>query len=94
MGDDHHASALGIVEPREDFSLKQFHHPVETLDVVAIFQLAYYLADERILKRLEKDKLVTTKRGVAALTEAGKTAANAAAGRLNERKLDDRRYPT
>jgi hypothetical protein len=31
---------------------------------------------QRILKRLEKDKLVTTKRGVATLTEAGKTAAN------------------
>jgi DNA-binding MarR family transcriptional regulator len=31
---------------------------------------------QRILKRLEKDKLVTTKRGVAAFTEAGKTAAN------------------
>jgi hypothetical protein len=49
---------------------------------------------QRILKRLEKDKLVNTKRGVATLTEAGKTAANAAAGRLNERKIDDRRYPT
>jgi DNA-binding MarR family transcriptional regulator len=31
---------------------------------------------QRILKRLEKDKLVTTKRGVATLTESGKTAAN------------------
>ena len=31
---------------------------------------------QRILKRLEKDKLVNTKRGVAALTEAGKTVAN------------------
>jgi DNA-binding MarR family transcriptional regulator len=31
---------------------------------------------QRVLKRLEKDKLVTTKRGVATLTEAGKTAAN------------------
>jgi DNA-binding MarR family transcriptional regulator len=31
---------------------------------------------QRILKRLEKDKLVNTKRGVATLTEAGKAAAN------------------
>jgi Mn-dependent DtxR family transcriptional regulator len=32
---------------------------------------------QRILKRLEKDKLVvTTKRGVATLTEAGQAAAN------------------
>jgi hypothetical protein len=49
---------------------------------------------QRILKRLEKDKLVSTKRGVAMLTEAGKAAANAAAGRLSEPKLFDRRYPT
>jgi hypothetical protein len=49
---------------------------------------------QRILKRLEKDKLVSTKRGVATLTVAGKAAANAAAGRLNEPKLFDRRYPT
>jgi hypothetical protein len=31
---------------------------------------------QRILKRLEKDKMVTTKRGVATLTDAGKAAAN------------------
>jgi DNA-binding MarR family transcriptional regulator len=31
---------------------------------------------QRILKRLEKEKLVTTKRGVAALTEAGKIVAS------------------
>ena len=31
---------------------------------------------QRVLKRLEKDKLVSTKRSVATLTEAGKTAAN------------------
>ena len=31
---------------------------------------------QRILKRLEKDKLVTTKRSGATLTESGKTAAN------------------
>jgi hypothetical protein len=49
---------------------------------------------QRILKRLEKDKLVNTNRGVAALTEKGKAAANAAAGRLSEPKLFDRRYPT
>jgi hypothetical protein len=36
---------------------------------------------QRVLKRLERDKLVTTKRGVAALTDAGKTAANVAASR-------------
>jgi DNA-binding MarR family transcriptional regulator len=30
----------------------------------------------RVVKRLEKDKLVSTKRGVATLTEAGKTVAN------------------
>jgi hypothetical protein len=49
---------------------------------------------QRILKRLEKDKLANTKRGVATLTEAGKAAANAAAERLNAPKLFDRRYPT
>jgi hypothetical protein len=49
---------------------------------------------QRVLKRLEKDKLVSTKRGVATLTEAGKTAANAAASRLNGCKFDSRRYPT
>jgi hypothetical protein len=31
---------------------------------------------QRVLKWLEKNNLVTTKRGVATLTEAGKTAAN------------------
>jgi hypothetical protein len=31
---------------------------------------------QRVLKWLEKDKLVTTKRGVATLTGAGKTVAN------------------
>jgi Mn-dependent DtxR family transcriptional regulator len=31
---------------------------------------------QRVLKRLEKDKLVTTKRGVATLTKSGKTVAN------------------
>jgi len=49
---------------------------------------------QRVLKRLEKDKLVNTKRGVATLTETGKAAANAAAGRVNGRKFDGRRYPT
>jgi hypothetical protein len=39
---------------------------------------------QRVLKRLEKDKLATTKRGVAALTDAGKTAANAAASRFSK----------
>jgi hypothetical protein len=49
---------------------------------------------QRVLKRLEKDKLVITKRGVATLTEAGKAAANTAASRFNNRKTDGRRYPT
>jgi hypothetical protein len=48
----------------------------------------------RVVKRLEKDKLAVLKRGAWALTESGKTSANAAAERLNGRKLDDRRYPT
>jgi hypothetical protein len=48
----------------------------------------------RVIKRLEKDKLVTTKRGVWTLSEAGKTAANAAASRHAARDLDGRRYPT
>jgi hypothetical protein len=45
---------------------------------------------QRVLKRLDKDKLVVTKRGVATLTDSGKTSANAAAGRRNERKTDAR----
>jgi len=48
----------------------------------------------RIMKRLEKDKLVVLKRGAWALSEAGKSSANAAAaGRFNG-KTDSRRYPT
>jgi AAA domain len=49
---------------------------------------------QRVLKRLEKDKLVATKRGVATLTDAGKAAANAAAARQATRDLNDRRYPS
>jgi hypothetical protein len=47
---------------------------------------------QRILKRLEKDKLTITKRGVATLTEAGRAAANAAASRSTSREIDARRY--
>ena len=49
---------------------------------------------QRVLKRLEKDKLVATKRGVATLTDAGKTAANIAATRQAARDQNGRRYPT
>ncbi len=49
---------------------------------------------QRVLKRLEKDKLVVTKRGVATLTDAGKTAANTAATRQAARDQNSRRYPT
>ena len=49
---------------------------------------------QRVIKRLEKDKLVVTKRSVATLTEAGKTAANAAATRQATRDLNARRHPT
>jgi hypothetical protein len=49
---------------------------------------------QRVLKRLEKDKLVTTKRGVAALTETGKTAANASASHASSLQSERRRYPT
>jgi hypothetical protein len=49
---------------------------------------------QRVLKRLEKDKLVVTKRGVATLTDAGKAAANTAATRQTARDLNSRRYPT
>jgi hypothetical protein len=48
----------------------------------------------RILKRLEKDKLAVLKRGSWTLTDTGKTSGNAAAGRLNGRKFDGRRYPS
>jgi hypothetical protein len=48
----------------------------------------------RVVKRLEKDKLAVLKLGAWSLTGSGKTSANAAAERLNGRKLDDRRYPT
>jgi AAA domain len=55
---------------------------------------AYKSKVQRVLKRLEKDKLVSTKRGIATLTEAGKTAANNAATRQTTRDLNGRRYPT
>jgi AAA domain len=55
---------------------------------------AYKSKVQRVIKRLEKDKLVITKRGIASLTEAGKTAANAAATRQTGRDLNGRRYPT
>jgi hypothetical protein len=49
---------------------------------------------QRVLKRLEKDKLVVTRRGVATLTDAGKTAANTAATRQAAQDQGGRRYPT
>jgi hypothetical protein len=49
---------------------------------------------QRVLKRLEKDKLVTTRRGIATLTDTGKTTANAAASRQATRDQGTRRYPT
>jgi AAA domain len=49
---------------------------------------------QRVLKRLEKDKLATTKRSVATLTETGKTSANASASRRANHELNGRRYPT
>ncbi len=49
---------------------------------------------QRAMKRLDKDRLVVTKRGVATLTEAGKAAANTAATRQTARDLNGRRYPT
>jgi AAA domain-containing protein len=49
---------------------------------------------QRVLKRLEADKLVNTKRGVATLTEAGKAAANASSSRAGSLNGDRRRYPT
>jgi AAA domain-containing protein len=49
---------------------------------------------QRVLKRLEKEKLATTKRGVVTLTEAGKSAANAAASRITNHELNGRRYQT
>jgi len=55
---------------------------------------AYKSKVQRVLKRLEKDKLASTKRGVATLTEAGKAAANASATRQTTRDLNGRRYPT
>ena len=48
MRDDHHASALGVIEPREDLSVEQFHHPIETLDVIAVFQLGRVVDDDVI----------------------------------------------
>jgi hypothetical protein len=55
---------------------------------------AYKSKVQRVLKRLENDKLATTKRGVAALTEAGKAAANTEASRLANHALNGRRHPT
>jgi hypothetical protein len=49
---------------------------------------------QRVLKRLEKDKLVATKRGVATLTDSGKTAANIATSRQAARGQNSRRYPS
>jgi hypothetical protein len=42
----------------------------------SIADLANNKSKQRALKRLEKDKLVNTKRGIATLTPAGKTVAN------------------
>jgi hypothetical protein len=55
---------------------------------------AYKSKVQRVLKRLEKDKLVSTKRGEATLTEAGKAAANASVSRRADREFNGRRYPT
>jgi hypothetical protein len=49
---------------------------------------------QRVLKRLEGDKLVTTKRGTAVLTDVGKKAAEALATTHSQRDRDVRRYPT
>jgi hypothetical protein len=49
---------------------------------------------QRTLKRLEKDKLVTTKRGGAVLTDVGKKAAELAASTHSQRNREAHRYPT